>query len=132
MDGGSPSNLPHIQIRSAKTLAAVQTMTFPPTWPDGSPVQAGSPLSVRLLTPSRSGGKSPIYVAVEPTDKGALERVGSSIWRLEMKSWSKQIDELVDTGEYQEALALLDSIDEVLMEDKVGFSPSSDMNSGRF
>ncbi|PWN93947.1 hypothetical protein FA10DRAFT_248415 [Acaromyces ingoldii] len=118
MDGGSPSNLPHIQIRSAKTLAAVQTMTFPPTWPDGSPVQAGSPPSVRLLTPSRSGGKSPIYVAVEPTDKGALERVGSSIWRLEMKSWSKQIDELVDTGEYQEALALLDSIDEVLMEDK--------------
>ena len=36
-----------------------------------------------------------------------------------MKPWGEQVDELVDTGKYAEALALLDTIDAVLLPDKV-------------
>jgi hypothetical protein len=36
-----------------------------------------------------------------------------------MKLWGEQVDELVDAGKYAEALALLDTIDEVLLPDKV-------------
>jgi tetratricopeptide (TPR) repeat protein len=78
---------------------------------------AGSAPTVRLLTPS-TGGKPPLFVIVTPTERGAMERDGCSIWCLEMKSWGKQIDELVEKEEFQEALALLNSIDDVLLEDK--------------
>lgn len=36
-----------------------------------------------------------------------------------MKPWGEQIDELVDTGSYADALALLESIDSVVLPDKV-------------
>jgi hypothetical protein len=36
-----------------------------------------------------------------------------------MKPWGEQVDELVDAGKYAEALALLDTIDAVLLPDKV-------------
>jgi hypothetical protein len=37
-----------------------------------------------------------------------------------MKPWSEQIDELVYDGSYSDALALLETIDEALLPDKVG------------
>lgn len=117
-EGGPNSSWPHVQIRSASTLVAVQTVVIPSAQPEGSLHHAVSAPSIRLLTPS-SRGKGPIFVAVTPSERGTQERDGSMIWRLDMKSWAKQVDELVDAGEYQEALALLDSIDEILMEDKV-------------
>jgi hypothetical protein len=36
-----------------------------------------------------------------------------------MKPWGEQVDELIDAGKYAEALALLDTIDTVLLPDKV-------------
>ena len=38
-----------------------------------------------------------------------------------MRSWEEQIDELVETGRYAEALSLLDSIEDPLLQDKVYF-----------
>ena len=120
-------SFPLLQVRSASTLVAVQTLPFPPldeatksaTGPPSTKLShlAGHAPTVRLLTPS-TGGKPPLYVTVSPTERGAMERDGCSIWCLEMKSWGKQIDELVEAEEFQEALALLHSIDDVLLEDK--------------
>lgn len=36
-----------------------------------------------------------------------------------MKSWEEQLDELVQTGHYADALALLETIDEAMLPDKV-------------
>lgn len=107
---------PLLQVRSASTLVAVQTLPFPPMQ-EGGTVSAGNYPSVRLLTAS-PGNKPPLFVKVTPTERGALEKDGLSVWCLEMKSWGRQIDELVEAGEYQEALALLNSVDDVLLEDK--------------
>lgn len=112
-----PAN-PLLQVRSASTLVAVQTLPFPPaTEVSTFSIKSGNYPSVRHLT-SSTGNKPPLYVKVTPTERGALEKDGSSIWCLEMKSWGKQVDELVEAGEFQEALALLNSVDEVLLEDK--------------
>lgn len=123
---------PVLQIRSASTLLAVQTLPFPPledvqqvstksntATPPLTQIAhlAGHSPTVRLLTPS-AGVKPPLYITVTPTERGAMERDGCSIWCLEMKSWGKQIDELVEAEEFQEALGLLNSIDDVLLEDK--------------
>lgn len=109
---------PLLQVRSASTLVAVQTLPFPPATEVSSfSIKAGNYPSVRHLT-SSTGNKPPLYVKVTPTERGALEKDGSSIWCLEMKSWGKQVDELVEAGEFQEALALLNSVDEILLEDK--------------
>jgi len=36
-----------------------------------------------------------------------------------MRPWADQIDELVTTGQYADALALLDTIDQAVLLDKV-------------
>jgi tetratricopeptide (TPR) repeat protein len=123
-------SFPILQVRSASTLVPVQTLPFPPLSDyqpsskaaNAPPLTALSQLAgntpiVRLLTAS-AGGKPPLYITVTPSERGAMERDGSSIWCLEMKSWGKQIDELVEAEEFQEALALLNSIDDVLLDDK--------------
>ncbi|SPO24439.1 related to Vam6/Vps39-like protein involved in vacuolar morphogenesis [Ustilago trichophora] len=114
------ANNPVLQIRSVGTLFAVQTLCFPPASVSTStkPASASSsPPQVRLLTPS-SGNKPPVFVVVTPTDRTALEKEGSTIWQLEMQGWGRQIDELVEKGEFEEALGLLDSVDNVILEDK--------------
>lgn len=45
---------------------------------------------------------------------------GSSIWCFSMRPWPEQIDELVNAGQYSDALALLDTVDGGLLPDKVG------------
>ncbi|GAC76098.1 hypothetical protein PANT_19d00111 [Moesziomyces antarcticus T-34] len=111
---------PVLQIRSVGTLFAVQTLCFPPAAASGAQKpasSASSPPQVRLLTPS-SGNKPPVYVVVTPTDRTTLEREGSTVWQLEMHGWGQQINELVEQGEFEEALGLLDSVDNVILEDK--------------
>jgi len=70
------------------------------------------------MTPSASA-KAPLFVLTTPIDKVAAASEGSSIWQFTMEPWSEQIDELVFAGQYSDALALLDSIDESLLPDKV-------------
>ncbi|PWY99444.1 hypothetical protein BCV70DRAFT_118819 [Testicularia cyperi] len=134
------ANFPILQIRSIGTLYAVQTLCFPPlstsstSRPKPTPAASSSlltsslslsssssasvtPPQVRLLTTS-SSSKPPVYVVVSPSDRTTLEKEGSVVWRLEMQGWSRQIDELVEKGEFEEALGLLDSVDNVILEDK--------------
>ncbi|KAN0065789.1 Vacuolar morphogenesis protein 6 [Thecaphora frezii] len=115
------ANFPVLQIRSASTLIAVQTLSFPPLQSSAGRSSAASwtsPPWVKLLTTSASS-KPPVYLVVTPSDRGAQEREGSTVWRLDMHGWGRQIDELVQKGEFEEALALLDSVDEVILEDKM-------------
>jgi hypothetical protein len=70
------------------------------------------------MTPSPSN-KSPLYFVTTPTDRSAAAVDGSSIWMLTMRPWADQIDELVTTGQYADALALLDTIDQAVLLDKV-------------
>ncbi|SJX63147.1 related to Vam6/Vps39-like protein involved in vacuolar morphogenesis [Sporisorium reilianum f. sp. reilianum] len=113
------ANNPVLQIRSVGTLFAVQTLCFPPASPGvkAPSASSSSPPQVRLLTPS-SGNRPPVYVVVTPSDRATLDREGSTIWQLEMQGWGRQIDELVEKGEFEEALGLLDSVDNVILEDK--------------
>jgi hypothetical protein len=41
------------------------------------------------------------------------------IWQFDMKPWVEQIDELVLAGRYADALALLDTVEEAVLPDKV-------------
>jgi hypothetical protein len=39
-----------------------------------------------------------------------------------MQPWGNQIDELVDNGSYAEALALIETLDDAILQDKVCFT----------
>ncbi|KAI0649291.1 hypothetical protein C8Q79DRAFT_949834 [Trametes meyenii] len=106
---------PVVEIRSSISLSPVQTMPFPPIPSTSSATTATH--TVRLLTPSPSY-KSPLFVVSTPIDRTAAANAGSAIWRFRMKPWNQQIDELVETGAYTEALALLNSLDAALVADK--------------
>ncbi|KDN52129.1 hypothetical protein K437DRAFT_232725 [Tilletiaria anomala UBC 951] len=105
-----------IQVLSARTLAEVQNLTLP----TGAPDEKDATTQVRLIhLPTLSaGGKPPLYIVSSPADRSILEKDGVMIWRLEMEHWGTQIDELVRKGGFEEALALLDSIDQIILEDK--------------
>ena len=104
-----------VQIRSSLSLQVAQTLPFPF---DASEVSATQNALVRLMTPSASA-KAPLFVLTTPIDKAAAANDGSSIWQFSIRPWSEQIDELVLAGQYSDALALLDSIDESQLSDKV-------------
>ncbi|TFK87975.1 hypothetical protein K466DRAFT_662647 [Polyporus arcularius HHB13444] len=106
---------PVIEIRSSISLSTVQTIPFPPSAPTSLPSAATH--AVRLLTPSPSA-KSPLFVISTPTDRTAATHAGSAIWCFRMKAWNQQIDELVETGSYADALSLLESLDAALVADK--------------
>ncbi|MCO5565787.1 hypothetical protein L7F22_019462 [Adiantum nelumboides] len=68
-----PAN-PLLQVRSASTLVAVQTLPFPPgTEISTFSIKSGNYPSVRHLT-SSTGNKPPLYVKVTPTERGPLAR----------------------------------------------------------
>ncbi|KAK0531875.1 Vacuolar morphogenesis protein 6 [Tilletia horrida] len=114
---------PVVQIRSAGTLAPVQTIPFPPhTSSTATDVSFSHPPTVQLLTPITSM-KPPLYLVVSPSDRErgatALDKLGATVYRLDMQSWAAQIDELVERQYFGEALALLDSVDEVILPEKL-------------
>ena len=117
-DGVTPSFVPSsvVQVRSSISLANVQTVPFPPLPPGATP--AASNYSIRLLTSSPSS-KSPLYMIRSPIDRATATAQGSAIWRVYMKSWGEQIDELVVAGSYLDALSLLDTLDAAVVPDKV-------------
>ena len=123
-DGVAPSFIPSsvVQVRSSISLANVQTVPFP-LLPAGA-TPAASNYSIRLLTSSPLS-KSPLYMIRTPIDRTAATTQGSAIWRVYMKSWGEQIDELVVAGNYLNALSLLDTLDVAVVPDKVGKVPVS-------
>lgn len=111
------SPLARIQVRSAISLSNVQILPFP----FGSASDAPPPpqaTALRLLTAS-PGAKSPACLVTTPTDKTVAAAEGSTIWLFEMQSWGEQVDELVAQGHYSDALALLDTIEQTQLTDKV-------------
>ncbi|TFK62037.1 hypothetical protein BDN72DRAFT_933557 [Pluteus cervinus] len=114
-----------LQVRSSLSLQLTQSLSYPFMEPTSSPVPttvlANSPPQssaiIRLITPSPSS-KSPLYFVTTPVDRAAATADGSTIWQLSMKSWAEQIDELVLTEAYADALALLDTLDVSLLPDK--------------
>lgn len=60
-----------------------------------------------------------MFLITTPVEKAAAATEGSTLWMLCMQPWGKQIDELVDSGSYTEALALLDNVDKTMLPDKV-------------
>ncbi|TFK27815.1 hypothetical protein FA15DRAFT_666044 [Coprinopsis marcescibilis] len=105
-----------VQIHSSLSLQVAQTIPFPF---DVSSAPATSPnATLRLLTTPPSAN-SPLYLISAPTDRTAAATDGSSIWEFTMKSWPVQLDELVLEGHYADALALLGSLDESALPDKL-------------
>ncbi|KAF8637825.1 hypothetical protein AX16_010742 [Volvariella volvacea WC 439] len=106
-----------VQIRSALSFQQSQLITYPfqetPTPANGAPPNA----TIRLLTPSPSA-KSPLYLLTTPTEKTAAANDGSILWQISLKSWADQIDELVLSERYADALALLDNLDITVLPDK--------------
>ncbi|KAL1752471.1 hypothetical protein FB107DRAFT_219865 [Schizophyllum commune] len=127
-----------VQLYSTLSMQAVQTVPYPFTQPDStstatlaststSPTKASSTSTVlnatlRLLTTPpqpKSTSRSPLLLALStPTDKTAAAAEGSTIWQFRMKPWAQQLDELVAEGEYVSALALLEEVEESVLEDK--------------
>ena len=109
---------PVLEIRSSISLSPVQSLPFPPSPP--AEEQAGTAATqhtVRLLTALQA--KSTLFLVTTPTDRATANAQGSSIWQFRMKSWSEQVDELVEAGAYADALALLDLLDSASLPDKV-------------
>lgn len=67
---------------------------------------------------SSPSGKS-LFLVTTPTDKVAAATEGRTIWQFDMKPWAEQIDELVQSGQYADALALLGTLQEAVLPDKV-------------
>ncbi|KIM35275.1 hypothetical protein M413DRAFT_449849 [Hebeloma cylindrosporum] len=103
-----------IQIRSSLSLQVAQTLPFPFDASEGNATQNAL---VRLMTPSACA-KAPLFVMTTPIDKVAAANEGSSIWQFSIRPWSEQIDELVLAGQYSDALALLDAVEESQLSDK--------------
>ena len=101
---------PVLQVQSSLTLQHVQYIVLPST------VQ--TPSTLRLLT-TYPGAKAPVFVVSTPQDRTAAAAEGSSIWLFYMRPWGEQVDELVEEEKYDDALALLESIDEATLSDKV-------------
>lgn len=117
---GNPTFIPSpvLEIRSSISLLPSQTIPLSFAASTSAVPSASVHYVARLLTPSPSS-KSPLFLVTTPTDRTTANAEGSSIWRVKMKSWGEQVDELVEVGSYADALALLDTIDAALLPDKV-------------
>lgn len=121
---------PRIQVRSSLSLSTVQTLSHPfselsqdekGSSVTAAPTLASQGIAMRLLTAS-PGAKSPAFLLTTPTDKTTATAQGSTIWLFTMQDWGEQIDELVDAGNYNEALILLNTLDPVVLENKVSLA----------
>ncbi|RDB25711.1 Vam6/Vps39-like protein [Hypsizygus marmoreus] len=117
-----------LQISSSISLLPTQTIPFPfiPSTPPTSsssstishPTSHPSPnATIRLLTPSPES-KAPLFLVTTPSDRTTATAEGSTVWRVCMKPWAEQVDELVLEERYADALALLDTIDASMLSDK--------------
>lgn len=123
--------LPSVHVHSALTLAPVQAVRVPP--PVAVPPRPMSildvpptpaPQSARLLT-AATGSKPLLAIVTNPAgDSSSATSQDSKIYLLTAQSWTSQFDQLISTGEYEEALALLQSLEnaEFAIPDAVGMA----------
>jgi Vam6/Vps39-like protein vacuolar protein sorting-associated protein 39 len=90
---------------------------MPPFADDTSDSHSRSSYTARLLT-ATSQTRAPLFLIVTPIDRATAAADGSALWILRMQPWEQQVDELVSSGSYGEALTLLDTVDQVMMPDK--------------
>lgn len=107
-------NVPVIQVHSTISLQPIQTLVLPSEQrPASSPNYV-----VRFLTAS-SAAKAPMFCVSSPSDRATATADGQTIWMLKMHSWGEQLDELVENETYEDALALLETVDKTALQDKV-------------
>lgn len=99
---------PVLHVQSSITHQPVQSLVLP----NAETV----PSSLRLICPSPSA-KAPAFVVSTPNEKATAISEGSTVWILRMRTWSEQVDELVEGGRYSEALSLLDTIEPASLAD---------------
>ncbi|KAH8100006.1 hypothetical protein BXZ70DRAFT_939950 [Cristinia sonorae] len=104
---------PVVEIRSSISLQASQSLPVPFT----NPPSTTATQLVRLLVASPAA-KPPLFLVTTPTDRAAATAEGSTIWQIAMKPWGEQVDELVEAEAYEDALALLETIDTAILPDK--------------
>jgi hypothetical protein len=111
---------PVVQVMSSLYSGEIQTLPYPFAYAsattDTNPPAVDN-YALRFLT-SIHGTTPTMLLVSSPNDKTAATE-GSTVWSFRMKSWADQVDGLIQTGAYNDALALLDSIDTTLLPDKV-------------
>lgn len=107
---------PVLQFHSSISLQCVQSVVL--ALRNESTLTPISNHTLRLLTPSPSS-KAPIFAVSTPSDRNVASTEGSAVWCIRMKSWAEQVNELVESEAYTDALALLDTIDKATLLDKV-------------
>ncbi|TDL20794.1 hypothetical protein BD410DRAFT_750406 [Rickenella mellea] len=107
---------PILQIRSSLSLSLSQSIHFPFPPPKPHPAPSVN-YTLRLLTPSPAA-KSPLFAVSSPIERNAFASEGSTVWLVKMRTWSEQVDELVEAEKYEDALSLLDIIDQATLSDK--------------
>lgn len=115
---GNPTFIPSPVLEIRSSISLLPSQTIPLSFAASTSTAPSVHYSARLLTASPSS-KSPLFLVTTPTDRTTANAEGSSIWRVKMKFWGEQVDELVEVGSYADALALLDTIDAALLPDKV-------------
>ena len=120
-DPSSPAHAttnPVLQARSSLSLSVSQTISYPFAALRSSKAPPTTQYSLRLLSPGPFGNP-PLFLLSAPNDRATLAAEGSALWLFDLKAWNAQVDELVSEGKYQEALELLDTLDEDKISDKV-------------
>ncbi|KAL4243247.1 Vam6/VPS39/TRAP1 family protein [Abortiporus biennis] len=114
-----PSFIPTsvVEVRSSISLTPVQTLPIPFLPPPAGAPPTYSNQTVRLLTAS-PGSKSPLFLVTTPLDRATATAEGSTIWECRIKTWGDQVDELVASELYANALSLLETIEQALLPDK--------------
>lgn len=117
----NPSSNPIIQARSTLSLSVSQTVEYPFAPLKLSKSPPATQYTLRLLSPGPFG-KPPLFLVSSPNDRTTLAMEGTTLWMFSMKEWGAQIDELVKDGKYSEALALLDSLEDGTLANRVRVS----------
>lgn len=108
---------PVLQIRSSLSLSIAQTLSFPFLPLKGK--ATGTPQHTLRLLNSSAYGKDPLFLMTAPNDRNALATEGTTLWMFRMQPWESQIEELVQDCKYSDALALLDSLEDGAIPDRV-------------
>ena len=88
-----------LEVRNPKTLTTLQTISLPN--------------ASQLHFP-------PPTVSLAHAGKGFHVASDRSVWRMEATNYDSQVDQLVDGGHYDEAISLLDMLEDALLRNKEG------------
>ncbi|KEI41687.1 uncharacterized protein L969DRAFT_85502 [Mixia osmundae IAM 14324] len=103
-------NTPGLAVYTLETFSLVQSLTLPNS--------ASKPEEIKALAAS-SGQRPLLYALSIATDSQGGRGSRTRLWQITMSSWSSQLDQLTRQGDYQEASALLGSLDQSVLPDKM-------------